>query len=445
MARKSEILAAQAKALVEQVKSMNNDTKSAGESGIDSGAKAEFARKMLEDAKRLGAEAKAARDEETKSLLEDFDGKGAGHVSGDVDLLKQRKAASQAADDFSDLGRPDVEQVILEKAFAQRMYGKRASGLKAFDEKVLQEGTGNNGEFLVAPEYHQELFAQVRTTANALRALGWVNVHTTNSNKLHIPRGQGSTTMGWVGQNTPAPSTDQSTDEIQVDIFTAIGIAKATLQVDADSNPAQANLAIEDLAARAAILEEQTWISGSGSGQAYGILNTPGVLTKSYGGTIDTAQEQIDLVFDQYIDVLTNFFAAATGVLVAPRRYAFWRKAKDSNNNYLFNMPGTTRAPGEVTKNPFDGGDILGLPIGISNNVPINLGGGTNEDRIIVGYWPEAHAFVRLDQQIDFNDKSDTAWANAQTQVRLMLRQGFTAARYPKAFSVGGGAGLAVV
>ena len=160
---------------------------------------------------------------------------------------------------------------------------------------------------------------------------------------------------------------------------------------------------------------------------------------------VTTQQGQIDLVLEMQMDILSNFYAPANGVLIAARRYAFWRKAKDSANNYLFNAPGTFRAPGAVTKSPYDGGDILGLPIGISANLPLTAGGSSNEDRIIVADWTEAHAFIRLDLVVDFNDRGDADFDNDTKSVRLKFRQGFTAERQPKAFSVGGGSGLATV
>jgi HK97 family phage major capsid protein len=434
--------AAEARALIAQVKAMHNDTKSAGTSGIDSGEKAAEAHKIMAKAATLATEAKADRlaeeNDRTKALLEQYEGKG--HVSGDPDLLAERKGDAVA---LADIGK-HTEKLVIHKDLARHLYGtKGVSNLKAANMKVLAEGAGAGGEFLVVPEYHQEMFAAVRSTNNSLRSLGWVNSHPTRSNKILIPKGAGATTMAWVGQNQPAPSTDPSTTQLTVNVFKAVGIAKVTFELDSDSDPAAMDMAIEDLGRRAAILEEQAWLYGGGTTESFGILNTPGVLTKTYGATIDTAQEQIDYVLDQAMDVLTNFYAPANGVLVSGRRYAFWRKAKDSNNNYLFNLAGSTRAPGQVTKSPYDGGDILGLPIGISANLPTNLGGTTNEDRIIVADWSEAHAFIRLDLTIDFNDKSDTAWSNDQQQVRLKFRQGFTAERFPKAFSVGGGAGLA--
>lgn len=432
-----EIKSAQARALVEQVRQLNAEGKD-GASGIDSGEKATMARKLLADAKRLGDEAKAERKsaeaDETKALMERFD---AGKGVETTDVIGDRKSAP-APSPFET--GPKSGRLVLSKSLAKVFYGAGARDLKIFSE-----GSGANGEFLVVPDIHQEMFAEVRTAGNALRSLGWINVHQTAKQIVKIPRGAGSTTVAWTGQNQPAPSSDMDTDQITIEIFKILGITKLTFESDADSDPSAANFAVQDLARRAALLEEATWYSGTGTNEPYGIFNTPATQTKTFGAGADTVQEQIDLVADMLQDLLTNHYAAATGILVHPRRYGFWRKAKDSQNNYLFNPAGSFRAPSAVAKSQYDAGDLLGVPLGMSPNLPTNLGSGTNEDRIIVADWTEAHVWMRSDVQVDYNDRSDTAWTNDQLHARLRIREGFSAERYPKAFSIGGGAGLAVV
>lgn len=422
---------------------MNANGQKAGESGINSGEKAVEARRKLAEANRLAGEAKTERAAQMKSLIDAFD--GGDNVDADASLLANRKSGTTDLDEVLFNSKANKELLVIEKAVAHRLYGKAAHSLKPANMKTLVEGDVTAGGYLVVPEYHQEMFAEVRLQGNALRNLGWVNVHPTKSNKILIPTGAGATTMAWTAENQPGPSQDQATGQFEVDVFEAVGIAKVSLNLYEDNDPAAMDIAVSDLGKRAAILEENAWLSGDGNGKPTGFLNTSGLNTTTFNSGSDTAQEQIDQVLDMAMQVLTTYFAPANGVLVSPRRYAFWRKAKDNNNNYLFNAPNSTRAPGAVTQSLYDGGDILGLPIGISPNIPTTLGSGTNEDRIIVGDWSEAHAFIRRDLTIDFNDRSDSAWANRQVHVRLTFRQGFTAQRQPKAFSVGGGAGLAVI
>ncbi len=76
-----------------------------------------------------------------------------------------------------------------------------------------------------------------------------------------------------------------------------------------------------------------------------------------------------------------------------------------------------------------------------SNRMPTNLGGGTNESRIIVADFKEA---LILDRQgITVDESAHVYFTSNQTVFRAEQRVGFTAARTPLAFDVIGGAGMA--
>jgi HK97 family phage major capsid protein len=86
-------------------------------------------------------------------------------------------------------------------------------------------------------------------------------------------------------------------------------------------------------------------------------------------------------------------------------------------------------------------GDLFGVPVYTTANVPTNLGGTTNESRVIVGNFDEA---LLLENQGLTLDRSEHVYFTTnQTVFRAEQAEGFTAARYPKAFTVIAGAGLA--
>jgi HK97 family phage major capsid protein len=66
---------------------------------------------------------------------------------------------------------------------------------------------------------------------------------------------------------------------ITASIFTAAGLATISNQLLADSNPAVDGLVTSDLTKRLVALEETAFLTGSGTGQPLGILNTPGLGT----------------------------------------------------------------------------------------------------------------------------------------------------------------------
>jgi hypothetical protein len=136
-------------------------------------------------------------------------------------------------------------------------------------------------------------------------------------------------------------------------------------------------------------------------------------------------------------------------------------KAKDTATNYIFNMQGSFRAPNFLpalqSTTRADGAtfgaldtppvSFLGIPLGTSVNIPTNqnfgTSGGSDQDVILVANWNEAHWFQRQDVTMDTTDVAGTSWEQNQVWIRGEERVGFTAERYPTAFGVVHGKGLA--
>lgn len=438
-----------ARKLVEEVKSVNLDGKD-DQSGIDSGEKAKEARTKMEQAVAYAKRAKEMRKENdadyTKMLLERFDlddsnadsvwgaDKGSGGQKGlitstsEFDPLKQEmRDGGASADPFAEMRKSKI--IATEKA------------LDRLNLKALAEGTAASGGFLVPPAFLQDMFAEVRRAGNTLRRLGWLNVHPVETNQVLLPKGSGAATVGWVAENATKPSADQAFGQVTVNIFTAAGISKLSKQLVDDSSPTAVDLATRELASLMSILEEQAVINGSGTGQPRGILQTSGV--NNVPLATNTATAIVDAILDAIVAIQSGYFGAPTGVLMHPRRMGFIQKAKDNNGQYLFTGAGL-RSPGGaaglgIGQAAFE---LLGLPVGISANIPTNLGAGTNQDAIVVGDWTEAHWFQRQEVQLDASDVAGTAFEQNQVWFRLEQRAGFSAERYPGAFAAVTGAGL---
>lgn len=434
--------ASQARKLVEEVKALNAEGSDA--SGIDNGEKAAEARRKLEDAQRLASEAKAERQTEDENsvdaMLKSFDLNDAagdstwgsdrsGPITGKSSSTSPdiKEQFSLAADPFADMKKSRI--VASEKA------------MERYGMKALVEGTTTAGGFLVPPAYLQDMFAEVRRAGNTLRRLGWLNVHPVETSTLLMPKGGGSATVGWVAENATKPSADQSFSQVTINIFTAAGISKLSKQLVDDSSPTAVDLSTRELASLMALLEEQAVINGTGTGQPRGILQTSGV--NNIPLATNTPAAIVDAVLDGIVAIQSAYFGAPNGVLMHPRRIGFIQKAKDNNGQYLFTGAGL-RMPGNanglaVGQAAFE---LLGLPVGVSANIPTNLGAGTNQDAIIVADWNEAHWFQRQDVTLDASDVAGTAFETNQVWFRLEQRAGFSAERYASAFSVVSGAGL---
>lgn len=424
---------AEAQRLIAEVKSLNKE-------GIKDGETSQKAHDMVEAASKLMVEVKAEKLNEEQKQLEDlfaeFEGqlkqKGAPTDKAPVSPMKPLDAEDQKAKEAAFFNGGDLDGfTVSEKAAI------------ALNIKALSEGTASAGGYLVPPQYLQNMFAETRRQGNALRRLGWLNVHPVQTNQVLLPKGSGAASVGWTAESATKPSADQTFAQVTVNIFTLAGISKLSKQLVDDSSPTAADLATRELGSLMGNAEEVAIINGSGTAQPRGILNTTGINAVTYTDASPTGQETIDAILDAIVAVQTNYFSEPTGILMHPRRLAFLRKAKDSQLNYLFNPAGSIRTPGAANGTP--GGivtEILGYPVAITSNMPINLGAGTNEDRIIVADWNEAHWFQRQDVTLDVSDTAGTAFEQNEVWFRLEERAGFSAERYPKAFSVVSGTGL---
>jgi HK97 family phage major capsid protein len=307
--------------------------------------------------------------------------------------------------------------------------------------KAMTEGTAAQGGYLVRPQVERQL-VEARELDNVLRGLcSKINV-TTNS--IQLDQLTLSTTAGWVAELAQKPeSTGMTLATVTASVFTAAGLATISNQLLQDSSPAVDGLVTSDLRKRLVALEETAFISGTGTGQPLGILNTPGIGATALTDT--TAAGLVDAILDSIAAVETNH-GAPTAILMHPRTWTFILKAKDTAGAWLLGPPATaagTHADVRDNRTVANGPSrfLWGYPVVLSNRIPTNLGAGTNESRVVVADFSEC---LILDRQgITVDESAHVYFTTNQTVFRAEERVGFTAARTPLAINVVGGAGLA--
>jgi HK97 family phage major capsid protein len=315
---------------------------------------------------------------------------------------------------------------------------------QALGGKAMTEGTGSAGGYLVPDEVSSELLA-LRQQDAVLRGLfSRVDVQ---SDTLRIASVTGGLSAGWVAELAAKPSSDMTFAEISAGVFTAAGLAIVSNQLLADATRSIDTLINSDLAKRLRNLEEVAFINGTGSGQPTGILGTSGVQTETLTST--DIEDLLDAVVNSITKIHTNFLGAPNAIVMHPRTWARIVKARNATSGqYIYTAPGSA-INGRSAQDAVPGygsaqtprGDLFGLPVYTTANVPTNLGTGTDESRIIVGKFDEA---LILDRQGITLDRSEHVYFTSnQTVFRAEERVGFTAGRYPKAFCVVQGAGLA--
>lgn len=369
------------------------------------------------------------RDEEGKSVVSDDNPyKDGGHSFYD-DVRMARQGVPEARDRLK----------------AGHNYGSDAVNP---DGKALVEGTGSQGGYLVQTQIERQII-DVRELDNVLRPLcSSINVTTTSIELDQITLG---TTAGWVAELAAKPeSTSLTLASVTASVFTAAGLATISNQLLADSNPAVDQLVTRDLAKRLIALEEIAFLNGSGTGQPLGILNTPGLSAKTQAvpgsGTVVSGPGGIlDTTLDAIAQVQTDY-GTPTAILMHPRTWTAIIKDRNANGVYTYGASQDQLVAGPQLQQPrtvYTGPvrTLWGINVVLSNRIPTNLGGGTNESRIIVADFSEA---LILDRQgITVDESPHVYFTSNQTVFRAEERVGFTAARQPKAFCVIGGVGLA--
>lgn len=315
---------------------------------------------------------------------------------------------------------------------------RMAKAVGSTDVKAMTESvSGAAGGFLVPDAISTDL---LRLREENSRIRGLFSSIQVNSDTYRVPQiASGLSNVGWVAELAEKPASDMTFGEVTVSVFTAAGLAVTSNQLLQDSRPGIDSLINEELAKRLANLEEVAFINGSGTGQPRGILNTSGVNSVSLTST--AILDLLDAILDAINLVETNYFESPNAIVLHPRTWNRIVKARESGTAAQYIIGDGANSGGRRGSDARPSKSLFGTPVITTSNVPTNLGGTTNESRVIVGAFS---AGLVLDHTaLTLDESPHVYFTSNQTVFRGETRLGFTAGRYPKAFSVIGGAGLA--
>jgi HK97 family phage major capsid protein len=202
---------------------------------------------------------------------------------------------------------------------------------------------------------------------------------------------------------------------------------------------------LADLAgAHNAALDVQV-INGSGSsGQHLGLLNVSSINAITYTDATPTIPELWPKEVDMVRQVAINRFTGATHIIMNATAWGFHLAALDTTGRPLFDVGGSN-APTNILATGGsayqDSGTLLGCKLVQSGGVPSNLGGGTNETRILAVDMRDV--FLWEDPNMPIYIKAEeTLAANLQVLYVLYSYSALAAGRQPKAISAISGTGM---
>lgn len=397
--------------------------------------RAERARKRFELQER-------AKDSRKLTDTDDEDRKA--RVSVGREPLTYRKHGEHSM--FSDLYRVKASG---DPGAAERLsrHGREVQiekGIKAGEsEEFALNSTDATGGYLVPPMWLQEEFVTLARAGRVVTNVIGTSDLPPNTDSINLPRMSTGTAVAIQADGGGVQSTDAAFDTISADVKTVAGMQDVSQQLVDRSIPGVDEVIFSDLAKAYNVLLDVNVIT-SNTANNLGLLNA----TSANAITFTQATPTVALLYPKIADAIRqiheNVFTPPTAIFMAPRRWAFILAGLDTQSRPLI----TPIAP----MNPvggFDGvvsqglvGSIQGVPVYTDPNIPVNLGAGTNEDRIIVCADPELRIWEDAGGPY-LMTFGDVLSGNLQVRFRLHNYWAQMHVRRGKAISIISGTGLA--
>jgi HK97 family phage major capsid protein len=241
-------------------------------------------------------------------------------------------------------------------------------------------------------------------------------------------------------------SRDWQTSSVLAPVRTVAGQLDVAMQVLDQSPIAFDQIAFGDLAADYALQLDAGCIAGTGGpGQLLGILNVTGIGSTAFTTGSPTAA----LAYPKLAGALNTVAGArkmpATEMWMHSQRY-YWLASQLDTQGRPFLVPtvsGPLNAYGVMHNDQAQGDtgtNILGTDVLMDQSIPTNLGGGTNEDRVIMTRMQDHILF-----EGDMRTRALEEVLSGTLQVRFQVYAyvAFTAGRFPAGTGIVQGTGLA--
>ena len=256
---------------------------------------------------------------------------------------------------------------------------------------------------------------------------------------VSLPKINVATAVAEQSDGASVQKTDMTTTSVSAAVTTMAGQQVFAMQL-LDQSPINFDeVVFKDLIADMAVKVDTYVISKA----SIGILNITGINAITYTDASPTVPELYPKIADGIQQIHTNRFLPPTAIVMHPRRWAWHTAALDSSNRPLVvpSAQGPYLSPAEVGAVASQGyvGQLQGLNVYTDPNVPINLGAGTNEDRIIVAKFDDLYLYEGpIRSRVLFETDADTLSVRLQVWEYLA----FLGNRFAKSVSVVSGTGL---
>lgn len=312
-------------------------------------------------------------------------------------------------------------------------------------EKRALSSTDSEGGYLVAPLYLQDEFVRLaragRPTANAVRGLSLPP----NTDSINVPTMATGTAVAGQKDNEAVKSTDATFGTLEAPVRTIAGQQDFSRQLFDRSVPGVEEIILADLAAVYATEVDKGVIEGSGtSPNVKGILTVSGTNEVAYTDASPSVKALYPKIASAINEIHTKRYMPPTGVIMHPRRWAWFLSALDERGRPLITPYVPENAAGVLERVGAENvvGGLHGLPVIVDPSIPTNVKVGETEgtDKIIVAKLDDIYLWEEgdINRATYFEVLSNTLGIRVQVWGYLA----FLAERYKSAISVITGTGL---
>ncbi|HEY0130962.1 MAG TPA: phage major capsid protein [Allosphingosinicella sp.] len=293
----------------------------------------------------------------------------------------------------------------------------------------MEQSTNTKGGYLVDTAYSRDFIGLLRPRV-VIRSLGARSVPMPDGN-LTMRKQTGSTTAGYVGERSPAPTTGITVGTLSMSAKTLRALVPITNQLLRRAGWGVDTLVRDDLVTSAAIKEDQQFLRGTGSALApaglRSLIIASHVLTMTAGPDLVKVTNDLSRLRLKVINA--NIPMSKCGYIMSPRTSEYLENIRDGNGNKAFP---------EVAQ-----GKLGNYPIGVTTSVPDNLGAGSNESEIyfgdfeqfLIGDTHQVTLAASTDAAYEEDGEIRSAFSNDETLIRL-IEEHDTQLRHDSAFAV---------
>lgn len=278
-------------------------------------------------------------------------------------------------------------------------------------------GTGSAGGFLVEESVAGEVIELLRP-ASVVMSLSPILMPMAAGN-MTMNRLANGASASYIGEQQAAPATAVAFGQVKLSAKKLAALIPISNDLLRTSGVAADRIVRDDLVAALAQRTDLAFIRGAGTefspkGLRFQTLSTAFATTHVLTQTGSTlANVTTDLARMELALLSNDIPMLRPGWLMAPRTALFLQNIRDANGNFAF--PEMAR------------GELRGKPFRITTQIPVNLGGGTNESELYLADF--AQVVVGEHMGIDVSVSTEAAYIDASATMQAAFSRDETVMR----------------